>query len=72
MGSDVTPHGIRFQLTDRIKPIGKLQLDALAVGQDPKDVNLDVTAKTLRGQKPGFFFLSSTISFCIHTIALYS
>jgi len=71
MGTDVTPHGLRYQLTDRIRPIGKLQLHALAAGQDPKDVNLDVTAKTFRGQKPDFFFLCSTISFCTHVITLY-
>lgn len=40
MGTDVTPNGLKFQLTDRIRPIGKRQLDALASGADPKDVDL--------------------------------
>jgi hypothetical protein len=40
MGSDVTPGGIRFQMDDRIKPLGKRQLSMRDAGQDPKDANL--------------------------------
>jgi hypothetical protein len=56
MGSDVTPHGLRFQFTDRIRPLGRLQLDALAAGNDPKDIDLSTTARGNNGQKPGFLF----------------
>ncbi|KAH8782157.1 hypothetical protein BGZ57DRAFT_926143 [Hyaloscypha finlandica] len=41
MGSDTTPNGIKFQFTDRFRPIAKRQLDMKAAGLDPKDVNLD-------------------------------
>ena len=40
MGSDVTPNALRFQFTDRIRPISKRQLSALWSGVDPKDVDL--------------------------------
>ena len=49
MGSDVTPGALRFQFTDRIKPISKRQLNALAAGVDPKDVDLKI-AKGDSGQ----------------------
>lgn len=42
-GSDSTPNGLRFQFTDRIRPLAKRQLALLAAGLDPKDV--DVTGK---------------------------
>jgi hypothetical protein len=29
MGSDVTPNGLRFQFTDRFRPVAKRQLDIL-------------------------------------------
>jgi hypothetical protein len=54
MGSDVTPNGIKFQFTDKIKPIGRSQLDALAQGSDPKDVDLGVTAKSYKGRRFSF------------------
>lgn len=41
MGSDTTPNGIRFQFTDRFRPLSKRQLAMLANGQDPKDVVVD-------------------------------
>jgi len=41
MGSDTTPNGIKFQFTDRIRPIAKRQFDMRAAGLDPKDVCLD-------------------------------
>ena len=41
MGSDTTPNGIRFQFTDRLRPLSKRQLAMLAKGQDPKDVVVD-------------------------------
>ena len=41
MGSDTTPNGIKFQFTDRIRPIAKRQFDMRAAGLDPKDVRLD-------------------------------
>ncbi|CAG8956020.1 hypothetical protein HYFRA_00008876 [Hymenoscyphus fraxineus] len=40
MGTDVTANGIRFQMTDRFRPLGKRQLDMLAKGLDPKDVDV--------------------------------
>jgi hypothetical protein len=53
MGSDTTPNGIRFQFTDRIKPIAKRQFDMRAAGLDPKDVRLDsVKGKGSQGQNP--------------------
>lgn len=64
MGSDVTPGGLKFQFTDRIKPIAKRQLEALASGADPKDVNLNANAK---GSSSGeilvlYFFSCCTIT----------
>ncbi len=51
MGSDTTPNGIKFQFTDRIRPIAKRQFDMRAVGLDPKDVRLDsVKVKGSQGQ----------------------
>jgi len=51
MGSDTTPNGIKFQFTDRFRPIAKRQLDMKASGLDPKDVNLDsVKGKGSQGQ----------------------
>ena len=51
MGSDTTPNGIKFQFTDRFRPIAKRQLDMKAAGLDPKDVNLDsVRGKGAQGQ----------------------
>ena len=51
MGSDTTPNGIKFQFTDRFRPIAKRQLDMKAAGLDPKDVNLDsVKGKGAQGQ----------------------
>ncbi|KAE9364597.1 hypothetical protein N431DRAFT_447767 [Stipitochalara longipes BDJ] len=51
MGSDTTPNGIRFQFTDRFRPIAKRQLDMKASGLDPKDINLDsVKGKGSQGQ----------------------
>ncbi|EHL01447.1 hypothetical protein M7I_2537 [Glarea lozoyensis 74030] len=41
MGSDTTPNGLRFQVTDRLRPLSKRQLAMLASGQDPKDVAID-------------------------------
>ena len=41
MGSDTTPNGIKFQFTDRIRPIAKRQFDMRAAGLDPKDVRLE-------------------------------
>ena len=40
MGSDTTPNGIKFQFTDRFRPIAKRQLNMRAAGLDPKNVNL--------------------------------
>jgi hypothetical protein len=51
MGSDTTPNGIKFQFTDRFRPIAKRQLDMKAAGLDPKDVNLDsAKGKGAQGQ----------------------
>lgn len=52
MGSDVTAGGIRFQMDDRIKPLGKRQRSMRDAGQDPKDVNLGPTkgGKGSKGQ----------------------
>jgi hypothetical protein len=51
MGSDTTPNGIRFQFTDRIKPIAKRQFEMRATGLDPKDIHLDsVKGKGSQGQ----------------------
>jgi hypothetical protein len=51
MGSDTTPNGIKFQFTDRFRPIAKRQLDMKVAGLDPKDVNLDsVRGKGAQGQ----------------------
>jgi hypothetical protein len=51
MGSDTTPNGIKFQFTDRFRPIAKRQLDMKAAGLDPKDIDLDsVKGKGSKGQ----------------------
>lgn len=56
MGSDVTPAGLKFQFSDKFKPVGKLQLKALECGLDPKGINVDVTSKTYGGALPLFYF----------------
>ena len=50
MGSDVTPNGIKFQFTDRYRPIAKRQLEMQAAGEDPKDIDLD-SVKGSKGSK---------------------
>ncbi|KUJ17356.1 uncharacterized protein LY89DRAFT_583877 [Mollisia scopiformis] len=67
MGSDTTPNGIRFQFTDRFKPIGKLQLEMKANGRDAKDIDLDSVKGKQKGQMAALYcicFLYSTLSFC--------
>ncbi|TVY90620.1 hypothetical protein LAWI1_G001155 [Lachnellula willkommii] len=49
-GSDCTPNGLRFQFTDRIKPVVNRQLDMLAEGNDPKDIILG-DCKSAKGGK---------------------
>jgi hypothetical protein len=73
MGSDVTAKALRHQIP-RFKAIGKLQLEALESGSDPKDVDLGAMAGGSSGQKLGTsFILSSTFSlliFILHLIML--
>jgi len=58
MGSDCTPNGIRFQISDRYRPVAKRQLEMKASGQDPKDVLDHVKgAHASRGQIFIFSFL---------------
>lgn len=64
-GSDATPNGLRFQFTDRFKPVAKRQLDMLAAGQDPKDINLDDCKHTKGGKGQAIF--PPHISFAQHT-----
>ena len=60
MGSDTTPNGIKFQFTDRIRPLAKRQFDMRAAGLDPKDVRLDsVKGKGSQGQN----------RFCLNLVA---
>lgn len=49
-GSDATPNGLRFQFTDRFKPVAKRQLDMLAAGEDPKNINLEDCKHTKGGK----------------------
>ncbi|KAL3422932.1 hypothetical protein PVAG01_04679 [Phlyctema vagabunda] len=42
MGEDTTAGGIRFQFSDRIKPGAQRQLAALAAGEDPQFVEVDI------------------------------
>jgi hypothetical protein len=65
MGSDTTPNGIRFQFTDRFKPIAKRQLEMKAVGQDPKDIDVD-SVKTTKSRSQTFISLFKHISFPLH------
>jgi hypothetical protein len=59
MGSDVTPTGLKFQINDRIKPIGTLQMQALAAGADPKDVDVNASqSRARKGQKPEAWHIS--------------
>ncbi|TVY23936.1 hypothetical protein LHYA1_G007406 [Lachnellula hyalina] len=51
-GSDCTPHGLRFQFNDRIKPVTTRQLDMLAQGDDPKDIDL-TDCKSAKASKAG-------------------
>lgn len=48
-GSDCTPNGLRFQIQDRFKPIAQRQLDMLAAGQNPKDIDLE-DCKSVKGK----------------------
>jgi hypothetical protein len=58
MGSDTTPNGLKFQFTDRIRPVSRRQLEMRAADLDPKDVNLDsVKGKGSQGQN---FYLICT------------
>lgn len=50
MGTDVTPNGLKFQFTDRYRPIANRQLEMQAAGQDPKDIDLD-SVKGGKGRK---------------------
>jgi hypothetical protein len=56
MGSDVTAKAVQHQMP-RLKQIGKLQLQSLADGLDPKDLpigtvtNTNVNANSNQGQK---------------------
>lgn len=59
MGSDVTARSVEGQVYTRLRPIGKLQLEALKSGADPKDVDLTVNAKGMKGQKTGVSFSSA-------------
>lgn len=62
MGSDVTAKAVKHQVP-RLKAIGRLQLDALESGDDPKDVDLSSMVKGNKGQKLDTSFISpSTIS----------
>lgn len=56
MGSDTTPNGLRFQFTDRIKPVAQRQLDMRKAGLDPKDVDLEVKSKQSKGQRSSLTF----------------
>lgn len=53
-GTDCTPNGLRFQFTDRFKPVAKRQLDMLAAGEDPKDINLEDCKPTKGGKGQKF------------------
>ncbi|KAL2062717.1 hypothetical protein VTL71DRAFT_5789 [Oculimacula yallundae] len=53
MGSDVTPNGIKFQFTDRIKPTAKKQEEMRSAGLDPKDIDLDSLYSLKHGGKTG-------------------
>jgi hypothetical protein len=48
MGSDVTAKAVSHQIP-RLKSIGKLQLQALEDGADPKDVVISTTVKDTQG-----------------------
>ncbi|KAH7389067.1 hypothetical protein BKA64DRAFT_129400 [Cadophora sp. MPI-SDFR-AT-0126] len=53
MGSDVTPNGLRFQFTDRIRPIGKKLQEMKSAGLDPKDIDLESLYSAKGGGKTG-------------------
>jgi hypothetical protein len=56
MGSDVTAKAVSHQIP-RLKSIGKLQLQALEDGADPKDVVISTTVKDTQGQKLRAYFV---------------
>ncbi|KAK0124026.1 hypothetical protein ONS95_009012 [Cadophora gregata] len=53
MGSDVTSNGLKFQFTDRIRPMGKKQQEMRSAGLDPKDIDLDSLYSAKGGGKTG-------------------
>ena len=53
MGSDVTSGGLRFQVADKFQAIAQLQRHAHEIGLDPKNVNLGVHKKDLKGNGLG-------------------
>jgi hypothetical protein len=59
MGSDVTANGLRFQYTDRIRPLGQRQLEMVVAGQDPKDVEISGSVKA--DKKKGLKCLISSL-----------
>lgn len=66
MGSDVTAKALQHQIP-RFRNIGKLQLQALQSGGDPKDVDIGTTVKDNQGQKLAVYFSFCTAHFLFCT-----
>jgi len=58
MGEDVSSNAIVCQMSQRFKPVAKLQLAALKAGLNPEHVNLSVNPRTLdAGQESNIIIL---------------
>lgn len=71
MGSDVTAKALQHQIP-RFRNIGKLQLQALQSGGDPKDVDIGTTVKDNQGQKLAVYFSFCTAHFLLHISFLHA
>lgn len=72
MGEDTTAGGIRFQFTDRIKPIAQRQVDAIKKGTNPQHVIIDKGGPSGKGGQILTFFFSSTLHVSLSVIAQHN
>ncbi len=69
IGSDCTKGALEWQFR-RYKAGGKLQLDAVENGRDPKDINVDVNPQGKPDSKGSGGGKSNCTSFCLSVFVL--
>ena len=70
MGGDSTPNGLRFQFTDRFKPVAKRQETLRADGADPSGVDIDPRSAKKGGQQHITFHSVCSIAHCTCTLPI--